>query len=66
MFDNTIAAKRMLKKNALIGALSKAKADNKEWKVKQIEGKMACFERKNYPKVLWDSSNGTYRKPKEA
>ena len=46
-------------------ALEKAKKENNEWKIRQLEGKIACFDRKYYPNVLWDSSKGTYRKPKK-
>lgn len=62
MFDNTIAAKRMLKKNALIEALSIADKEGNEWKKRQIEGKIACFERKYHPNIFWDSmKHGTYK-----
>ena len=65
MFENTVAYRRVMKKKALMDALEKAKEENNEWKIRQLEGKIACFDRKYYPNVLWDSSKGTYRKPKE-
>ena len=64
MFENTIAHKRILKKKALLDALAKASEEGNDWKVRQLEGKIACFDRKYYPKVFWDGSRGTYRKPK--
>lgn len=66
MFENTVAYRRVMKKKTLMDALEKAKEENNEWKIRQLEGKIACFDRKYYPNVLWDSSKGTYRKPKEA
>ena len=66
MFENTVAYRRVMKKKALMDALEKAKGENNEWKIKQLEGKIACFDRKCYPNVLWDGSKGTYRKSKEA
>lgn len=66
MFENTVAYRRVMKKKALMDALEKAKEENNEWKIRQLEGKIACFDRKYYPNVLWDSSKGTHRKPKEA
>ena len=65
MFENTVAYRRVMKKKALMDALEKAKEENNEWKIRRLEGKIACFDRKYYPNVLWDSSKGTYRKPKE-
>lgn len=66
MFENTVTYRRVMKKKALMDALEKAKEENNEWKIRQLEGKIACFDRKYYPNVLWDNSKGTYRKPKEA
>ena len=66
MFENTVAYRRVMKKKGLMDALEKAKEENNEWKIRQLEGKIACFDRKYYPNVLWDSYNGTYRKTKEA
>ena len=66
MFENTVTYRRVMKKKALMDALEKAKEENNEWKIRQLEGKIACFDRKYYPNVLCDSSKGTYRKPKEA
>ena len=66
MFENTVTYIRVMKKKALMDALEKAKEENNEWKIRQLEGKIACFDRKYYPNVLWDSSKGTYHKPKEA
>ena len=43
--------------------LDKAKKENNEWKVNQLEGKIADFERRCYPKYIWESSKGTYKKP---
>ena len=66
MFDNTTAAKRMLKKNALIEALSIAEKKGDTWKKKQIEGKLACLESKWHPNILWNSSiQGVYKKNKD-
>lgn len=63
MFDNTLAAKRMLKKNSLIEALSLAEKENNEWKKRQIEGKIACFERKCRHNIFWNTTEkGTYKK----
>lgn len=64
MFENTVAYRRVMKKKALMDALEKAKEENNEWKIRQLEGKIACFDKKYYPKVFWDGSRGTYRKPK--
>ena len=65
MFENTIAYKRMMKRKLLVEAVEKAKEEGIDWKIRQSEGKIACFDRKYYPKVFWDSSKSTYRKPKE-
>lgn len=65
MFENTIAYKRMMKRELLVEAVEKAKEEGIDWKIRQSESKLACFDRKYYPKVLWDSAKGTYRKPKE-
>ena len=66
MFENTVTYRRVMKKKTFMDALEKAKKENNEWKIRQLEGKIACFDRKYYPNVLWDSSKGIYRKPKEA
>lgn len=66
MFENTIAYKRIMKRKLLAEAVEKAKEEGIDWKIRQSEGKLACFDRKYYPKVLWDNAKGTYRKPKEA
>ena len=66
MFENTIAYKRMMKRKPLVEAVEKAKEEGIDWKIRQSEDKLTCFDRKYYPKVLWDSAKGTYRKPKEA
>ena len=66
MFENTIAHRRISKKKALLDALAQASEEGNDWKVRQLEGKIACFDRKYYPKVFWDGSHGTYRKPKGA
>ena len=65
MFENTIAYKRIMKRKLLAEAVEKAKEEGIDWKIKQSESKLACFDRKYYPKVLWDSAKGTYRKSKE-
>ena len=52
MFENTIAHKRILKKKALLDALAQASEEGNDWKVRQLEGKIACFDRKYYPKVF--------------
>ena len=65
MFENTAAHKRVLKKKVLLDALAKASEEGNDWKVRQLESKIACFDRKYYPNVFWDSSKGTYHKPKE-
>lgn len=60
MFGESIISKRVEKKNKLLLQLEEAKAQKKDWKVKQIESKIYDFEKKYYPKVLF--SGGTYRK----
>lgn len=65
MFGNTIIHKRMMKKEALLQALEKAKEKGSDWEIKQAESKLALLERKNYPKTIWDSPKGTYKKTKE-
>ena len=65
MFENTIAYKRIMKRKLLTEAVEKAKEEGIDWKIKQSESKLACFDRKYYPNILWDSTKGTYRKPKE-
>lgn len=62
MFENTIAQKRLLRKKKLLDELEKAKNDNNEWKINQLEMKIKNFEKKYYPNVLWDSSKGSYVK----
>ena len=65
MFENTLAHKRALKKGKMLEELSNATKENKDWKAKQLEGKIFCFDKKHYPKIIWNSNNGTYRKKKE-
>ena len=65
MFENNIVQKRLLKRKQIMDDLEKAKNDGIDWKIKQSESKLACFDRKYYPNILWDSTKGTYRKPKE-
>lgn len=65
MFENTIAYKRMMKRKLLTEAVEKAKEEGIDWKIRQSESKLVYFDKKYYPKVLWDSAKGTYRKPKE-
>ena len=66
MFENTVAYKRIMKRKLLAEAVEKAKEEGIDWKIRQSEGKLACFDRKHYSKVLWDSAKGTYHKPEEA
>ena len=65
MFENTIAYKRIMKRKLLAEAVEKAKEEGIDWKIRQSESKLVCFDRKYYPNILWDSAKGTYRKPKE-
>lgn len=66
MFENTIAKKRMEKKNNLLNEIEKAKEEGNDWKLRQLEGKLADFNAKKYPTVFWDTmQKGTYKKPKE-
>lgn len=65
MFENTNTHKRMMKKEVLLQAVEKAREEGIDWKIRQLEGKLACLNRKYYPNKVWDSSNGTYRKSKE-
>lgn len=65
MFENTIAYKRIMKRKLLTEAVEKAKEEGIDWKIRQSESKLVCFDRKYYPNILWDSTKGTYRKPKE-
>lgn len=63
MFGNTIAYRRMLKKDKLNKELTEAQENKNDWKIKQIEAKIAMFNIKNYPKLFWDSNQkGTYIK----
>ena len=62
MFENTIAYKRIMKRKLLAESVEKAKEEGIDWKIRQSEGKLACFDRKYYPNILWDSTKGTYRK----
>ena len=66
MFENTIAYKRIMKRKLLAEAVEKAKEEGIDWKIRQSEGKLACFDRKYYPKILRARAKGTYHKPKEA
>ena len=65
MFENTIAYKRIMKRKLLTEAVEKAKEEGIDWKIRQSESKLVCFDKKYYPNILWDSTKGTYRKPKE-
>lgn len=62
MFENTIAYKRIMKRKLLAEAVEKAKEEGIDWKIRQSESKLVCFDRKYHPNVLWDSTKGTYRK----
>lgn len=65
MFENNIVQKRVLKRKKMMDDLEQAKKDGKDWKVRQLEGKIALFNKKYYPENVWNSSEkGTYRKPK--
>ena len=66
MFENTIAYKRIMKRKLLAEAVEKAKEEGIDWKIRQSESRLACFDKKCYPKVLWDGTKGTYHKPKGA
>ena len=66
MFENTIAYKRMMKRKLLVEAVEKAKEEGIDWKIRQSESRLACFDKKYYPNILWDGTKGTYRKSKEA
>ena len=65
MFENTSAHRHMLKKQYLEKELEKAKNNKDEWKIRQLEGKLATFNRKYYPNVCWHSFKGTYKKENE-
>lgn len=65
MFENTGAYKRILKKQALLDALAKANEAGNIWKARQLEGKIACFDRKYYPNIFWNSNYGTYKKSQD-
>lgn len=62
MFGNTDAYKRIMKKKLLMDALEKAKEEGNEWKIRQAQGKLDCYNKKYYPNMIWDSNNGAYRK----
>ena len=66
MFENTIAYKRIMKRKLLAESVEKAKEEDIDWKIRQSESRLACFDKKYYPKVLWDGTKGTYHKPKGA
>lgn len=66
MFENTIAYKRIMKRKLLAESVEKAKEEGIDWKIRQSESRLACFDRKYYPKALWDGTKGTYHKPKGA
>lgn len=66
MFENNRAEVKLLKKQKIMDAIDIAKKEGKEWKVKQLESKLYIFNKKNYPNILWNSSEkGTYKKPKK-
>lgn len=65
MFENTNIHKRIMKKEALLQAVEKAREEGVDWKIRQAESKLAIFEKKNYPNIVWDSAKGTYNKNKE-
>ena len=46
MFENTIAYKRIMKRKLLAEAVEKAKEEGIDWKIRQSEGKLVCFDRK--------------------
>lgn len=63
MFENNIVQRRLMKRSSYMDELEKAKEENNDWKVRQLEGKLYEFNRKHYPKVFWNSSEkGTYKK----
>lgn len=63
MFENTKSVRRITQKSTLMSAIELEKNGlNRDYKIRQLEGKLATFNQKNYPKVIWDSAKGTYRK----
>ena len=67
MFENNETEKRLLKRQAIMDKLEKAKEEGISWKVNQLETKLYEFNKKHYPNIMWDSSKiGTYKKSKEA
>ena len=66
MFENTVAYKHIMKRKLLAEAVEKAKEEGIDWKIRQSESKLAYFDRKYYPNILWNSTKGAYHKPKEA
>lgn len=62
MFDNTLAYKRMLKKQHYQDEIKKAQEDGKDWKVKQLESKLKMFERKYYPDIYYPNIFDTIKK----
>ncbi len=63
MFEDNITTKRLLKRKSYMEALEKAKEENNDFKVRQLEGKIAMFNRKHYPENHWNSKEkGTYVK----
>ena len=51
-----------MKKKLLMDALEKAKEEGNEWKIRQAQGKLDCYNKKYYPNMIWDSNKGAYRK----
>lgn len=62
MFEKTSAYRHMLKRKYLEDELEKARNNNDDWKIRQLEGKLASFNSKYYSNIIWNSSNGTYKK----
>ena len=66
MFENNIIQRRLMKRKSYMDELEKAKEDGKDWKVRQLEGKIYEFNTKYYPNIFWNSSEkGTYIKEKK-
>lgn len=64
MFENNPTQRRLIKRKAYMDALEKAKEEGKDWKVKQLENKIAVMNKKYFTEPFWDSfTKGTYRKP---
>ncbi len=66
MFENTKSVRRITQKSTLMSAIELEKSGlNRDYKIRQLEGKLATFNQKNYPNVIWDSAKGTYRKERK-